>query len=156
MTSQRELTDHYASDDPVDRIREQLVSAGVCIDNVTVEDLAGVDEFHLGGKLATTALLESFALPAGARHLDIGCGIGGAARAIAARAQCMVTGIDLTPAFVDTATTLSAMVGMSEVTTFVSCTTSCVLPMAISRIQCLGRLHPRRVSSQNRRPMLPR
>lgn len=39
MTEQRELTDHYASEDLVDRIRTQLISAGVDIDNVTVEDL---------------------------------------------------------------------------------------------------------------------
>ena len=69
--------------------------------------LAGVDEFHLGGRLATQALLDDLELPFGASVLDAGCGIGGAARAMASLAGCHVTGVDLSPVFVATAAALS-------------------------------------------------
>ncbi len=82
MTSSSELTDHYAEEEPIDRIVAQLALAGIGLDELTIDHLAGVDEFHLGGKLATSALLESVHLGRDDHHLDIGCGIGGAARAI--------------------------------------------------------------------------
>lgn len=118
MTSSTELTNHYAKDDPIDRIQAQLREAAVDLDALTPGDLAGVDEFHLGGKLATMALLESLPLASESKHLDIGCGIGGAARTIAAKTGCTVTGIDLTPGFVAAAERLSEMVGLSAQTTF--------------------------------------
>ena len=46
--------------------------------------------------------------------LDIGSGIGGPARTIAGRYKGRVTGVDLTPNFVDTARALSAMSGMAD------------------------------------------
>lgn len=77
-------------------------------------DLAGVDEFHLGGRMATDALLANIELTADSRVLDVGCGIGGAARTIAKVAGCSVTGVDLTPEFSATAGELSALVGMAN------------------------------------------
>jgi ubiquinone/menaquinone biosynthesis C-methylase UbiE len=112
------LTDHYASDDPFERILRRLADVGIDAADLQAADLAGVDEFHLGGKTATVAILES--LPTGdtGRHLDIGCGIGGAARTIASTIGCEVVGLDLTPGFVATATRLSGLVGLSDRTVF--------------------------------------
>jgi ubiquinone/menaquinone biosynthesis C-methylase UbiE len=45
--------------------------------------------------------------------LDAGCGIGGTARVLAAEHGCRVTGIDLTPAYVDTARELTRRTGLS-------------------------------------------
>ena len=45
--------------------------------------------------------------------LDIGCGIGGPARWIAARTGCRVTGIDLTPEFVEAAGALNQATAMA-------------------------------------------
>lgn len=118
MTSSSELTDHYAEEEPIDRIVAQLRAAGIELDELTVDHLSGVDEFHLGGKLATSALLESLDPGRDDHHLDIGCGIGGAARSIAAQAGCAVTGIDLTPGFVATAERLSDLLGLSGQTQF--------------------------------------
>ena len=118
MDTSTELVNHYAPESPIERIQSQLRSAGIDLAALTVSDLAGVDEFHLGGKLATTAILEHLPSRASAHHLDIGCGIGGAARTIAATTGCAVTGIDLTPGFVATAERLSGLVGMSDQTSF--------------------------------------
>lgn len=50
--------------------------------------------------------------------LDIGCGIGGPARTMAARHGVVVTGVDLTPQFIETAQALSRMSGASDTVRF--------------------------------------
>jgi len=50
--------------------------------------------------------------------LDLGCGIGGPARYVAATFGCMVTGVDLSPGFIDAATYLTARCALSDRVTF--------------------------------------
>jgi cyclopropane fatty-acyl-phospholipid synthase-like methyltransferase len=51
------------------------------------------------------------------RHvLDLGCGIGGRARYIAATFGCKVIGIDLNPAFINAATYMTARWGLAAST----------------------------------------
>ena len=52
----------------------------------------------------------------GTQVLDVGCGIGGAARALADQYGAQVLGIDLTPEFIAVAETLSRMTGVTGVT----------------------------------------
>ena len=109
---------HYRQDDLTARIRLELTRAGYDLDDLRPDDLAGIDEFHLGGRAATDALLAGLDLEPGDRVLDVGCGIGGAARTTASTTGCSVTGVDLTPEFVQTATDLSFAVGADDVTRF--------------------------------------
>jgi ubiquinone/menaquinone biosynthesis C-methylase UbiE len=53
-------------------------------------------------------------LQSGLRVLDIGCGIGGTARFLASRYRCLVTGIDLTPEYVEVGIGLNRRVGLSD------------------------------------------
>jgi SAM-dependent methyltransferase len=106
------VSKHYASYDVLSRIRAGLSELGHDPDRISPEVLKPVDEFHIGGAEATAALLEKLSIRPGVEVLDIGSGIGGPARMIAARYGCRVTGIDLTPHFVETARALSAMCGM--------------------------------------------
>jgi cyclopropane fatty-acyl-phospholipid synthase-like methyltransferase len=46
--------------------------------------------------------------------LDVGCGLGGAARLVASRYRSRVTGIDLTDEFVETGNTLCKWVRLEE------------------------------------------
>ena len=94
------VADHYARGDLVEAIREGLARIGKSETTVTADDLAPVDEFHIGGR-ATDALARQLSLAAEDRVLDIGCGLGGPARQIAAKYGCGVTGIDLTHDYVD-------------------------------------------------------
>ncbi len=103
---------HYAGVGLHERILERLAAAGIAAEAVTTEHLKAVDEFHIGGAEATSALLDQLKIGPETRVLDIGSGIGGPARAIAGRYGARVTGVDLSPDFVETARQLTALVGL--------------------------------------------
>jgi SAM-dependent methyltransferase len=103
---------HYAGAGLHERIMERLAEAGVPGGAVTAEHLKPVDEFHIGGAEATAALIDQLEIGPSTRVLDIGCGIGGPARTIAARTGARVTGVDLTPDFVEAARKLTETVGL--------------------------------------------
>jgi len=116
----RELvTAHYGAGNLSDAILEALASAGVDMENLGADDLYPVDQLHAGGMAATRYTLERLEVGPGMRLLDVGCGIGGPSR-LAATYGAQVTGIDLTPEFVDAATKLSERVGLSGTTSFVA------------------------------------
>ena len=104
-----ERSAHYGREELADELLAVLEHAfGVDLNEA---DLRGVDQFHLGGHVAIEALLDGLTLDGGATVLDVGCGIGGVARAIASRFRCAVTAIDLTPEYVRAARALSDRVG---------------------------------------------
>ena len=116
----RELvTTHYGAGDLSEAILEALTSAGVDTENLEPDDLFPVDQLHAGGVAATRYALERLEIGPGTRLLDVGCGIGGPSR-LAATYDAQVTGIDLTPEFVDAATALTERVGLSETASFVA------------------------------------
>src|SRR5918997_6130925 len=108
------VSKHYSSYDALARIRDGLKDMGLDPDNISPEVLKPVDEFHIGGAEATAALLDNLDIRPDWEMLDIGSGLGGPARVIAARYGCRVIGVDLTPHFVETARALSAMSGMAD------------------------------------------
>jgi ubiquinone/menaquinone biosynthesis C-methylase UbiE len=109
-----EVARHYTHGSLEAAIRAGLQALGRDQAQVTFEDLAGIDEFHIGGHEATADLGDKLDLAAGGTLLDIGSGLGGAARFFARRYGCRVTGIDLTPEYVEVARTLTQRVGLSE------------------------------------------
>ncbi|MFN7119483.1 MAG: methyltransferase domain-containing protein [Saprospiraceae bacterium] len=78
------------------------------------QDLKAVDEFHVGGLEATKALAAAAKLQADTHLLDVGCGIGGAARFLAAQYHCKVVGVDLLPEYILTAQLLTQQVGLAD------------------------------------------
>ena len=107
------IVDHYTKAGLLDRILEKLAAAGISVDALTPEDLKPVDEFHIGGVEATDDVLEQLEIGVETQVLDIGSGIGGTVRHIVARHGAEVTGLDLTPEFVDTARRLTELVGLN-------------------------------------------
>jgi SAM-dependent methyltransferase len=103
---------HYGDADLLARIMAGLAASGADPDHLRPEDLAPVDEFHIGGREATAHAVAKMDLGAGMVVLDVGCGIGGAARYIAAQIGCRVTGVDLTPEFITAARRLTELTGL--------------------------------------------
>lgn len=98
---------HYEDGGIGDRILDALRGQGIDVDNLSHDQLATIDQFHTRGLAVTRAQAEMVA-PAETMHvLDLGCGIGGPARFLAATYGCRVTGIDLTEAFVGVARMLT-------------------------------------------------
>lgn len=109
------VASHYSDGrDLAAAIAERLTQAGKDVGQLTTADLGTIDEFHVRGRKATLELAERLNLDADTRVLDIGSGLGGPARTLAETYGCHVTGIDLTQAFCDAATTLSSWVGLNE------------------------------------------
>src|SRR3954469_17500027 len=110
---------HYAIGGIADRILAALREAGGPDAPITPEALAPIDHFHGRGVLATGELVARLKPEPGERLLDIGSGIGGPARWIAAKCGVHVTGVDLTPEFCAAARALTAFCGMPDRVTIV-------------------------------------
>lgn len=63
--------------------------------------LPALDQFHAGGLQATRKLAELAQIQPGIKILDAGSGLGGPSRYLAQTYQAKVTGIDLTPAYIE-------------------------------------------------------
>lgn len=113
-----EILRHYEQRGLLERIQAGLKVLGKNLDSLTHEDVAPADEFHSHGRAATRALAELAQIPSGSRVLDVGSGLGGPARFLAATYGCDVTGIDLTPEFCAVANELSRLTGLANRTRF--------------------------------------
>jgi cyclopropane fatty-acyl-phospholipid synthase-like methyltransferase len=91
-----------------------LAAAGLDSPGVSWEAFAPIDEFHVGGLEATRELARALAPEPGASVLDLGSGLGGPARLLAAERGCDVTGVDLSDEFVAVAAALTSLAGLDE------------------------------------------
>jgi len=115
---EREVSDHYTIGDLGDRILAALEAAGKDLDALTVDDLAPVDAFHIRGRKATEELVQWTALQGDRVVLDVGCGLGGTGRHLAATTGCKVVGVDLTDEYCRVAAMLSSRVGLGGLTEY--------------------------------------
>ena len=116
--SSEEMLRHYEQGGLLPRILAGLKVLGKDLNSLTHEDLAPADEFHSAGRSATRALADLAQIPSGSRVLDVGSGLGGPARYLAATRGCDVAGIDLTPEFCAVANELSRLTGLADRTRF--------------------------------------
>jgi SAM-dependent methyltransferase len=110
---------HYARGGGLEAaILRAIADAGKDPERLAPEDLAPLEEFHTGGRQATIDLAAQMGLRPGLSLLDVGCGIGGAARHFAHAHGCRVSGIDLTEEYVAVAGALTRRVGLEGVASF--------------------------------------
>jgi ubiquinone/menaquinone biosynthesis C-methylase UbiE len=114
MSYDKTVSNHYSHGDLLNAIKSALPALGKTTENVTIEDLAPVDEFHIGGSQATDHLLGQLNLTQQSHVLDLGCGLGGASRYVATKYRSHVTGIDLTPEYIQTGKTLCRWLGLEQ------------------------------------------
>jgi len=114
MQNEQAIADHWAKGDVYALILLALEKAGRSAEAPTIEDLAPLDHFHARGYPATVDLADQLPVEASHHILDIGCGLGGPARYFATRFKCRVTGIDITPPFVEAARKLTALVRLHD------------------------------------------
>ena len=116
----RRLESFYGAITSVDAILRALARDGPEESTVTAADLytRSLDCQNLGGfallERHAALVAEYQALGQRQRVLDIGCGLGGPGRYLADRFGCAVTGIDVLPARVQAAATLTALVGLGD------------------------------------------
>jgi ubiquinone/menaquinone biosynthesis C-methylase UbiE len=114
MPDDKAVSATYAHGNLYAAIEAAIIESGKTIDNITIEDLAPVDEFHIGGRAASERFLSQLKLDKNQSVLDIGCGLGGAARFVAHKYGCQVSGIDLTHEYVETGNALCKWVNLDR------------------------------------------
>lgn len=111
---ERAVARHYQTSGLLDALRQGLAAQGLSPERLSVDDLAAVDEFHIGGRQATVEFHDQLGWKEGHALLDVGCGLGGTARYVASRHRVRVTGVDLTPEYVATGQAVNDWVGLSD------------------------------------------
>jgi sarcosine/dimethylglycine N-methyltransferase len=100
--------------DPVPVVLDALRESGRADDRIEIDDLAGIDEFHALGRPATMALADLAGVERGADVIDVGAGLGGPARFLAARYRGRVTAVEPTKRFRDACAELTRRAGLAE------------------------------------------
>ncbi len=112
--SEQAVVQHYSQGELERRIVDALTTMGADPEHLDSDQLAPVDEFHIGGRRATVELVDQLDLRPGLRVLDVGSGLGGTARYLARRHAVEVTGLDLTEEYVRVAASLTRRAGLAE------------------------------------------
>jgi SAM-dependent methyltransferase len=112
------VRDHYGATGLTERLKTALAGLGAEDRPLTPQQLGGLDQFHTRGLAATAELADLAGITADMSVLDVGSGVGGPARFLAATRGCRVTGVDLSEPFVEAARYLSDRTGQSGQVSF--------------------------------------
>ena len=108
------ILNHYKSQNLGDRILSTLTEMGKDIENLSIKDLAPVDQFHIRGMKATKELLKMVDIKPEFKILDIGSALGGTARFLANETGCEITGLELVSEYYKVAEMLSSKLGFDN------------------------------------------
>lgn len=109
---------HYGRSGLLSRILAALGEEGGEGRRLDYRQLHPFDQLHGAGMIATRAHAERAGIVPGMHVLDLGCGLGGSSRYLAAEFGCRVDAVDLTQEFVDTAKELTRRCGLSDAITY--------------------------------------
>jgi ubiquinone/menaquinone biosynthesis C-methylase UbiE len=134
------VRDHYRATGLTERLKAALTALGPEDQRLTPEQLGVLDQFHTRGLAATAELAKLVGITADMSVLDVGSGVGGPARYLAATYGCRVTGVDLSEPFVDAARYLTERTGQSGQVSFQSAS-ALELPFDDGRFDAVLLLH---------------
>jgi ubiquinone/menaquinone biosynthesis C-methylase UbiE len=140
MSDAAKVIEHYGKSDLKVKLEAALAAAGLADRPLSPADLAPLDQFHTRGMAATIELAEASGVKPGQSVVDIGSGLGGPSRYLAARYGCTVHGVDLSPAFVEAATYLAERAGLSGKVTY-DCADALALPYEDERFDLAWTQH---------------
>lgn len=112
------VRDHYQATGLTERLKTALGVLGPENQPLAPQQLGSLDQFHTRGLAATAELAKLAGITPDMSVLDVGSGVGGPARFLAATFGCQVTGIDLSEPFVDAARYLTERTGQSGQVSF--------------------------------------
>ena len=114
------VSDHYGWPGLMEAIETEIRRHGIEPEDVTVAQLAPVDNYHAFRLAGTVALATAAGITAAERVLDVGGGIGGPARQLAERFGCHVTVVDLTPEYCAVGERLTTWTKLTKLVSFVN------------------------------------
>jgi SAM-dependent methyltransferase len=112
------VRDHYRATGLTERLKTVLTAFGPEDQRLTPQQLGALDQFHTRGLMATAELAKLVQITADMSVLDVGSGVGGPARFLAATYGCRVIGVDICEPFVDAARYLTERTGQGERVSF--------------------------------------
>jgi ubiquinone/menaquinone biosynthesis C-methylase UbiE len=118
---------HYGLPGLMETIEAEIRRNGIEPSQVTVDELAPVDNYHWHRLAGTLALARVAGITDEDRVLDVGGGIGGPARQLAHRYGCRVTVLDLTDEYCAVGQTLTAWTKLEDKVSFV-CANALAMP----------------------------
>jgi SAM-dependent methyltransferase len=128
VTEPDKVIQHYGGHDALmARLDAALGAAGLADRQLSPADLAPLDQFHTRGMAATVELADAVGMGRGMKVIDIGSGLGGPSRYLAATFGCRVQGVDLSPSFVEAATYLGERAGLGDKVAY-DCANALALP----------------------------
>jgi len=109
---------HYGATGLADRLKMALRVFGDEDALLTPLQLTSLDHFHTLGHKATGEIATLAGIGPSDAVLDVGCGIGGPARFLAASSGCRVHGVDLSEPFIEAARYLTRRTGQGACVSF--------------------------------------
>lgn len=140
MNDEDIIARHYTHGNLLKTLELAFNDLGHTSKSLTLEQLAAVDEFHIGGRQATTHLMEHVQFTDQAKLLDIGCGLGGTTRYLASQYHSQVIGIDLTAEYLNVGKFFNQQLGLSDKINFLQAS-ALSLPFAAHTFNGVTMLH---------------
>jgi len=114
MPDSSKVEHHYTHGNLMRAINAGVTKLGKTTANLSIDDLAPIDEFHIGGRCATRSFLDQLEIDSSHRVLDIGCGLGGSSRFASLAYDCEIVGVDLSEEYIKVGNELCSWFGLSR------------------------------------------
>ena len=114
MINSKNIENFWTRGDVFSRVHHAMSEAGLINKELNIEDLFPIDQYHARGIAATVDLGKRMPISKNQKIIDIGCGLGGPARYYAKEFKCFITGIDITPSFIEIGNEFNKLTSMSD------------------------------------------